>query len=147
MNTKPLVLIADSDEDSLWRFSRWMTELGCQAVVSAGGAELLSRMNPKRPDLLILGLDGNGDEGLAFCNRLKFSGDFGKLPLIAVAGELDFGMRQRARQAGADAVLVKPVSQMEMTSQARRLLGMADDGKLQERIAKLEEKVWAGGRF
>ncbi|HUU01661.1 MAG TPA: response regulator [Myxococcota bacterium] len=142
MNTKPLVLIAENDEDSLWRFSRWITELGCQVVVAASGGELLSRMAPEKPDLVILDLGGSGADGLGFCRLLKSSINFGKVPLVAVAGELDFGMRERARRAGADAVLVKPVSQLEMINQARRLLGMVDDGRLAEKITELEKRVW-----
>lgn len=141
MNTKPLVLIAENEEDSLWRFSRWIGEIGCQVVVASGGNGLLARLAPEKPDLLVLDI-GEGDEGLALCRQLKSPGGVGGLPLIAVAAELDFGMRERARRAGADAVLVKPVSRIEMISQVRRLLGMVDDDRLEEKIKRLEQKVW-----
>ncbi|MBW1810554.1 MAG: response regulator [Deltaproteobacteria bacterium] len=140
---KPIVMIADSNEDLIWLYERWIRQEGCHVKIAKSGDWVLAQMVPEPPDLVLLNLSIEGLNGLEVCRQLKQADSFAPLKVIGVADFLDFGMQQQAILAGADVVLVKPISRTELTTHLCKLLNLEAAGELEDQIQDLERKVWA----
>jgi CheY-like chemotaxis protein len=139
---KPVVMVAEDNEDLVWLYSRWLKEAGCHIRVVRDGAWALAQAIPDPPDLILLDLQIPQVNGIEVCRQIKSSDEVGHIPLIAMAEYLDCGMRFLARGAGADAVLVKPFSRIELVTVIYQLLDWDRMEELDEEIRNLERSVW-----
>ncbi|MDC0741658.1 response regulator [Polyangium mundeleinium] len=83
--------------------------LGFEVALAEDGAQALARIEAQRPDLVILDLalpDLPGDE---IARRLRRLPALAGLPLVASSASVDEAQQQRAKDAGCDAFLPKPV--------------------------------------
>ena len=106
----------------------------------------------ERPDLLLLGLQFNGDDraGLAYLSRLRTSPGF-RLPILILSASRSMELGMAAYREGAARVLAKPISAEALLHQvmdalaarevpARRVLAVgASDCGLARFIAKLDD--------
>jgi response regulator RpfG family c-di-GMP phosphodiesterase len=92
------------------------------AVDEAENAELAERrLTVSRPDVVVLDVRMPGVDGLELCRRLKSRRATRDIAIILLSGsEIDPGER---RAAGADAVMTKPFSPLELLAVADRLAG------------------------
>jgi len=140
---KPVVMVAEENEELAWLYSRWLKETGCHVRVVRDGAWALAQAVPDPPDLILLDLQVPGGDCLEVCREFKSSDEVGQIPLVAMTEYLDRGMRFQAMGAGADAVLVKPFSRIELATLIYQLLDWDKMEELDEEIRSLECKVWA----
>jgi DNA-binding response OmpR family regulator len=86
------------------------------------GAAVAAVVREQNPDLVVLDLQIGSMGGVATCIHLRHESEAGRLPhtrvLLLLDREAD---RFIAREAGADAMLVKPVSSRVLARQARAL--------------------------
>lgn len=86
------------------------------------GAAVAAMVREQNPDLVVLDLQIGSMGGVATCIHLRHESEAGRLPhtrvLLLLDREAD---RFIAREAGADAMLVKPVSPRVLARQARAL--------------------------
>lgn len=139
----PVVMVAEDNEELIWLYSRWLKEAGCHVQVVKDGAWALAQAVPDPPDLILLDLEIPEGNGLEVCREFKSSDEVGQIPLVAMTEYLDSGMRFLAKGAGADAVLVKPFSRIELVTLIYQLLDWDKMEELDEEIRSLEGKVWA----
>jgi len=114
------VLVVDDNEEAAELLASLIERWGHAAEVAFDGDEGLTRARDLQPDAVILDIGLPRLDGYEVASRLSRSPDFdaaGPL-LIALTGYGQPHDRERARQAGFDAFLVKPVD----TSELQRLL-------------------------
>lgn len=91
-----------------------------RAATSAEQGLRLART--ERPDLILLDLRLPGMSGWDAARHLKESVDTARIPIVALTAEAMQGDEARARAAGCDAYLTKPVDRPLFWTTIRRLL-------------------------
>ncbi|MGH3009777.1 MAG: HD domain-containing phosphohydrolase [Gaiellaceae bacterium] len=116
------ILLVD-DEPALRELLRVTFEGADVSVIeAASGEEALAELAREIPDAVVLDLRMPGIEGADLCRRLRRDELTRELPIVVLSGG-DQAELQRARQAGADEVVRKPFSPLELLSVVERLTG------------------------
>ncbi len=71
-----------------------------------------------RPDAIVLDVMMPGVDGLEYCRRLKDDATTARIPVVLLTGSVE-----RPKGSGADAVVTKPFSPLELLSVVERLVG------------------------
>ena len=114
------ILLVD-DEPALRELLR-VTFEGAEVTVDEAGsaAEAETQIQAGRPDLIVLDLRMPGVGGAELCARLKGSPDTREIPIVLLTGA-DLEEARRAQDAGAEALVRKPFSPLELLAVVERL--------------------------
>jgi CheY-like chemotaxis protein len=104
------VLIADDNQDSAVSLSMLLDSLGHETKVVYDGGAAVEAAEIFRPDVAIVDLDMPRLNGYQVARMLKEQGWATQILLIAMTGWAQEPDRERGRQAGFHAHLVKPVA-------------------------------------
>jgi CheY-like chemotaxis protein len=99
--------------------------LGYRARVAPGAAEALEAVRRDPPDLILMDLAMPGLTGFDAARALKVEPATAAIPLVAFTALAMPPDRERAREAGFDDYLVKPVNRDALAAVLRRHLGEA----------------------
>ena len=121
------ILLVD-DEPALRELLR-VTFEGAEVTVreAATGEEALDALAAELPDAIVLDLRLPGIDGAELCRRVRRDPRMCRLPIVVLSGGDDDEL-ERARKAGADEVVRKPFSPLELALDrraARRARGLA----------------------
>jgi CheY-like chemotaxis protein len=151
-----LVLIADGDVEMRRLFE---AALGAQQfrTTTANDAEhALSIARTERPELIVTDLCMPRLDGFAVVEQLKRDPETAVIPVLAITAQPYPELQQRARSAGFDALLIKPVTATTFADVARLLVEQAAllrqrstrllerGAALRERSAELQREVIGG---
>src|SRR5438876_5193660 len=132
------VLVAD-DEDTSQRELRTLLERGGYRVITAGdGAAALSNLAAHECDLVLCEAVLPDMDGFEVCRAIKQAPATHDIPVVLLMSSDDEVQRERAIQAGADDVAVKPVDRARLLTLARVQLRIAG---LNRQLNKLESAV------
>jgi DNA-binding response OmpR family regulator len=123
----PSILVADADADTRALYRDSFTRAGCDVVEASDGRDALIKAFMHPPTLVITEIRLPFIDGYALCETLRRGRTTADIPILVVTSEANPADAKRARQAGADAVLVKPTTPEDMLREARRLLARAQD--------------------
>ncbi len=137
MDRKPVVMVADDQEDLRWLYQHWLSEAGYHVRPVGDGAWVLALIPPDPPDLLLLDLQLPEVDGLEVCRQLRARGELQDLPVLAVTSRTDPIVRDQVAAAGADAMLTKPFSRIELTTEVDRLLRLGAGARSAARLLEL----------
>ena len=116
------ILLVD-DDPALRALLRTTFEVADVAVVEAENAEVARRqIRAARPDVILLDVNMPGTTGLELCAELKGAPVTKDVPIVLLTGA-DRGTTTAAKKAGADAIVRKPFSPLELLAVAERLAG------------------------
>jgi response regulator RpfG family c-di-GMP phosphodiesterase len=116
------ILLVD-DDPALRTLLRTTFEVADVDVVEAENADAARRkIGSTRPDVIVLDINMPGTTGLELCAELKESVMTKDIPIILLTGS-NGGNNAAAKRAGADALIRKPFSPLELLSTAERLAG------------------------
>jgi len=116
------ILLVD-DEPALRELLRVTFEGASIEVVEAGsGEEALALLGGDLPDAVVLDLRMPGIDGAELCRRLRRDEETRDLPIVVLSGG-DEAELERARKAGANDVIAKPFSPLELLAVVERLAG------------------------
>jgi response regulator RpfG family c-di-GMP phosphodiesterase len=82
----------------------------------------VGRIEDRRPDVVVLDVHMPGMSGLELCRRLKASPETAEIGVVVLTGSVG-GTPEEAEAAGADALLRKPFSPLELLAVTERLAG------------------------
>lgn len=116
------VLIVEDDPASLDIFETILRHGGYEVVTAQSGADGLQRARELLPDLVVV--DIGLPDGLAFGVLGELTDDpaTGEIPLIVCTVHVFEHDQVRARRAGADEFLMKPVEPKDLLEAVNRLL-------------------------
>lgn len=103
------VLVVDDNEDSAVSLGMLLTARGHDVRVEHDGPSALNAALEQRPEVVLLDLGLPGMDGCEVAERLRERPETRSAVLIAVTGFAHEEARERARNAGFDHHLVKPV--------------------------------------
>lgn len=118
---KEQILVVD-DEPKLARLlAMALEDEGYDVTVAENGVDALKKVwSLPSPDLIVLDRDMPRMSGLDVCQRLRQAGYDN--PIVFVTGMGDRTHREAGLQAGANAYIVKPFIDEEVTSVVKQLL-------------------------
>ncbi|HEV8215271.1 MAG TPA: response regulator [Gemmatimonadaceae bacterium] len=118
---RALILVVERDPHVRALESYFLNEAGFSVEFAADGAAALDRARELHPDIIISEVLVPKIDGLALCRAVR--GD-AKLRDIVVLIFSILAVEARAREAGADAFLRKPLAEQRLVDTVRELLAL-----------------------
>ncbi|HEY2346885.1 MAG TPA: response regulator [Xanthomonadaceae bacterium] len=107
------ILIVDDNPTNL-KLASSVLELEGYEVAQAVDAEQAAGMLQELvPDLILMDLSLPGKDGLTLTRELKANARFKDVPIIALTAFAMLGDEQKAREAGCDGYITKPIDTRE----------------------------------
>jgi CheY-like chemotaxis protein len=110
------LLIVDDNVDSAEGLAQWLHTMGHRVQVCHAGDSGLKCALAQPPDAVLLDIGLPGLSGIEVAERLRAEPSFDRIPLIAMTGFGGAADRHRAKEAGFDHYLVKPIDYCELGS-------------------------------
>lgn len=105
-------------------FSGMLAHAGFRVVEAEDGHAALAAVAKELPDIILMDLSIPGVDGWEVTRRLKADPRSKPIPIIALTAHAMRGDEERARQAGCDHYLAKPVSPKKVVEEVRKILGV-----------------------
>ena len=119
----PEIIVADAREDLRWLYKHWLEADGYKVRVAKDRSELEVLIKQRAPDLVLLDLHMHGLGGMRLCRWLKSDSQSERFPVVATSHEAAPLAARLAQVAGADGILGKPFSRIELELELERHLG------------------------
>ena len=122
---RPRVLVVE-DHDVNRELTRVLLHRrGCEVMLAVDGADGVAMVRRERPDLVLMDLAMPRLDGVAAVRMLKADPDTASIPVVALTAHAMRGDEERARAAGFDDYLAKPVELAALDRVLERLLGIS----------------------
>ena len=92
-------------------------------LVSVDGADAIAQAERERPDLILMDFGMPVLDGWEATRRIKAHPELRHIPIIAITSHAMVGDEQRARDAGCDDYMAKPIHEDELRDKIRHFLG------------------------
>lgn len=122
---RAILLVVEADPHMRELEAHFLGEAGYAVEFATDGVTALDRAQRLRPDLVITEILIPRMDGLALCRRLKQEPET-RDTLVMIFSILTASAR--AREAGADACLVKPLAEHRLVNTVRQLLATRSPG-------------------
>ena len=120
--SRPVVLIADDDEEVALLLRTFLKPLECEILTARDGEEALAVAQARLPDAVLLDVIMPKRSGWEVCQALKAVQRTSRIGVILVTGRGDVKDRLTGLQVGADDYLVKPFNRDEVMKRVRAVL-------------------------
>lgn len=122
MTTKSL-LIVDDNPENLKLILMLLASSGHELVTAMDAVQALQAIERRVPDLILLDLQLPGMDGLELTRRLRANPHTCSIPIVAVTAYAMKGDEDKARDAGCDNYLVKPIDKRLLREVVKSYLG------------------------
>lgn len=119
--TKSL-LIVDDNPENLKLILMILATGGYELVTAADALQALRAIEARLPDLILLDLQLPGMDGLELTRRLRATPATRGVPIVAVTAYAMKGDENKARDAGCDGYLVKPIDKRLLRETVKQYL-------------------------
>jgi len=123
--TPSFVLLVDRHDDTRTMYAQYLQLKGCEVEQAVDGREALVKALTRRHEGIVTETHLSGIDGYQLCELLRRDPATRRTPLVVVTSDAQHSAHDRARNAGADAVLVKPCLPETIFAELRRLTGAA----------------------
>jgi EAL domain-containing protein (putative c-di-GMP-specific phosphodiesterase class I)/CheY-like chemotaxis protein len=127
--SRPVVLIADDDEEVALLLRTFLKPLECEILTARDGEEALAVAQARLPDVVLLDVIMPKRSGWEVCQALKAVQRTSGIAVILVTGRGDVKDRLTGLQVGADDYLVKPFNRDEVVKRVRAVLERSREGQ------------------
>lgn len=119
------VLLVEDNPHNRKIFSGMLTHSGFAVLEAEDGHQALAAMQAATlPDVILMDLSIPGVDGWEVTRRLKADARTRAVPIIALTAHAMRGDEERARAAGCDHYLAKPISPKKVVAEVRAILGL-----------------------
>ncbi len=122
MSERPVVLIADDEDDVVALLRVYLRDLDCEILVAADGEEALAIAQSRLPDVALLDVMMPRHSGWEVCQTLKAVNRTSHIAVVLVTGRGEVKDRLTGLQVGADDYLVKPFNRDEVVKRIAALI-------------------------
>ena len=116
------VLIVDGHDDTRAMYSYHLQRAGCEVEEAGNGEDGLAQARGRPHDLIVMEVSLPGVDGYEMCRQLRLDATTLHTPLVVVTADTQPSAADRARAAGADAVLIKPCLPETLTAAVEHVL-------------------------
>ncbi len=123
MNDRPVIVVAEDDEDILRLVATRLDRDGYEVIQTRDGAQALAAVRERRPALALLDVSMPALDGLEVLARIRGDEQLASTRVVllpAMAQEHDV---RRAFEAGADGYIRKPFGLAELSEKVAELVG------------------------
>jgi excisionase family DNA binding protein len=115
-------LVVDSDNKLLRALKRGLGKhfVGSEVDTCQNGIEALLRIGTWKPDVVVLDLSMQDLNGLEVCRRIKANIETADTVVLAMASRIGVDLEKKALDAGAKALLAKPVTPTQVAQHLHR---------------------------
>ena len=114
VNDRPRVLVVDDDLSTRTLLQRMLDHLGYAASVARDGAEAVHSATSGEYDIILMDGRMPGLDGYEATRRIRAAENGSHVAVIAMTGATSPADHQRARDAGMDSLLPKPMTMDEL---------------------------------
>lgn len=125
MPDKPLILVADDEEDIRELVCMNLRRAGYAIAEAADGLQALAEVKRRKPDAMVLDVMMPECDGLGVCRQLRSNPDTADIPIIMLTAKGQTQDRIEGLERGADDYLTKPFSPKELILRVQNLLRRA----------------------
>jgi CheY-like chemotaxis protein len=118
------ILVVDDNAENRKLILVILAASGHELITANDAQEALQCMEQRLPDLLLLDLQLPGMDGLTLTRLLKGSARTRDLPIVAVTAYAMKGDEMKARDAGCDGYLIKPLDKRVLRELVQSYLGL-----------------------
>jgi EAL domain-containing protein (putative c-di-GMP-specific phosphodiesterase class I)/DNA-binding response OmpR family regulator len=141
MSSRPVLLIADDNQDVVELLRVFLRPLDCEILEARDGEEALAVAQARLPDVVLLDVMMPKRSGWEVCQALKAVQRTSRIAVVLVTGRGEVKDRLTGLQVGADDYLVKPFNRDEVT---KRIAALIERGRtLVSPDAQVERRVVA----
>ncbi len=126
---KPTILYVDDDRLLLKLCCDVLELHGYRTIIASDGAMAIETAREARPDLILLDVMMPGMDGLEVCRRLRADPVLRGIPIVLMTSLQDLGLDVKGLKAGADRVLRKQFSSLEIVTVIEEILAKKSDEK------------------
>jgi two-component system cell cycle response regulator DivK len=123
-NNGKTVLLVEDNPHNRKIFSGMLAHAGFRVVEAVDGNEAMQKVASEKPNLVLMDLSIPGIDGWECTRRIKGDPATKDTPVIALTAHAMRGDEERAREAGCDGYLSKPVSPKKVVEVVRKYLKM-----------------------
>lgn len=123
MTKNKRILIIDDDADARLALDIRLRSRGYETYFAVDGVSAIAETRNCSPDLILLDLKMPAGDGYAVIEHLHANPHWACIPLVVISGLDPEVNRERARRAGAQAYLQKPVRKEALLQVMYKLLG------------------------
>ncbi|MDB4991012.1 MAG: two-component hybrid sensor and regulator [Myxococcaceae bacterium] len=120
--SKKRVLVVDDHDLNLKLMMYLLATEDCEVVTALNAEQARASMRENKPDLVLLDLQLPDLDGLSLTRLLRADPAFVDLTIVAVTAYAMKGDEERARAAGVDHYVTKPIAKDAFRSMVARLL-------------------------
>ena len=121
--TSKRILLVEDHEDNRNIYRTILEHYGYQVVLAMDGQNGIRLAREEQPDLILMDLSIPVVDGWAATRLLKSDDATRAIPVIALSAHALEEDRARAREAGCDGYLAKPVEPRKVLEEVARFLG------------------------
>lgn len=120
------ILLVEDNEDNRTIYRTILEHVGYVVVEAADGEEGIRHARDSSPDLILMDVSIPKINGWDATRTLKADPNTRHIPIIALTAHALEQDRERAREAGCDGYLAKPIPPREVIEEVRRFLGSSE---------------------
>ena len=117
------VLLVEDNEDNRLVYRTILDHFGFEVLEAADGEEGIRRARADEPDLILMDVSIPKIDGWEATRRLKADPLTASIPIIALTAHALATDREKAREAGCDGYLAKPVEPRRVVEEVKKHLG------------------------
>lgn len=127
---RQLVLAVEDDRNDWLMYGKMLWYNGFDVIHAEDGEEGLRMAREHVPDVILADLVLPRMSGIRMCSELRKDPATREIPIVVLTGRREREVGPRAREAGCDVFLEKPVGPVEVLHVVERLVGRApvEDG-------------------
>ena len=103
------ILVVDDFEDSRFSLCRLLELSGHTVLEATNGNQAVEAAVGEQPDLVIMDVSLPGIDGITATARIRASEGIRQMPIVALSAHDTENYLERARRAGCDAYMTKPM--------------------------------------
>lgn len=119
---RPMILVVDDDEYQHKLLAQILSDENMELVFVINGAEALSALRRRKPDLILMDINLPGDDGVELTRRIKSVARLADIPVVMITGKGAKNLVIDSRKAGAVDFIVKPFSKETLATKINKIL-------------------------
>ena len=120
---QPLVLVVEDYQDAREMYAAYLSFSGYRVAEATNGIEAIEKTVELMPDIILMDLALPRMDGWEATRRLKADAELSKIPVIVISARAMPADEERARSAGCDDFLTKPLDEAVLFQKLERHLG------------------------
>jgi signal transduction histidine kinase/CheY-like chemotaxis protein/HAMP domain-containing protein len=121
---KPIVLVVDDDNDTLYTVGEFIKEFGLDAMFAHNGMECLQTLSHVSPGLIFLDIMMPQMDGFETIKRIREDKQFTHIPVIALTAYAMLDNKEVIEKNGFSDLVTKPIDSQVLAALLKKYLGV-----------------------